>query len=137
MKNQSKALKMHLNNDMEKGHLKAKVIGQVALFFVTFLLLDTKFSSKYDRSGAKTQLLLLIGIDLLIHSKLWSQLGILRGRGVCVANSTSNFTSFILAIVFAKFYDNSLRTISILLFIAVFFFMSTGGITTMDRPWGV
>ncbi|GKV17702.1 hypothetical protein SLEP1_g28171 [Rubroshorea leprosula] len=121
MKNLSKALQMHLDNEVERGQPKAKVIGQVALFFATFLLLDTEFSSKYDNRGAKTQLLLLIGIDLLIRSKLWSQLGILRGRCVCVANSTSNFTFFILAIFFAKFYDNSLRTISVLLFIAVFF----------------
>ncbi|GKV17710.1 hypothetical protein SLEP1_g28178 [Rubroshorea leprosula] len=120
MKNLSRALQMHLNNEVAKGQLKAKVIGKLALFFATFLLLDTEFCSKYDKEGTKTQLLLLFGMGLLTNSKPWSQLGILHGRCVCVANSTSNFTFFILAIVFAKFYDDSLRTISVLLFIAVF-----------------
>ncbi|GKV17711.1 hypothetical protein SLEP1_g28178 [Rubroshorea leprosula] len=79
MKNLSRALQMHLNNEVAKGQLKAKVIGKLALFFATFLLLDTEFCSKYDKEGTKTQLLLLFGMGLLTNSKPWSQLGILHG----------------------------------------------------------
>ncbi|GKV17694.1 hypothetical protein SLEP1_g28163 [Rubroshorea leprosula] len=120
MKNLSKALQMHLNHEAEKGQPKTKLIGKLVLFSATFLLLDTEVSSKYDKRGIKTWLLLLIGTELLIFSEFWSQLGILRGRCGCVANSTSNFTFFILAIVFAKSYYNSLRSLSFMFFFAIY-----------------
>ncbi|GKV37144.1 hypothetical protein SLEP1_g45205 [Rubroshorea leprosula] len=121
MKNLSKALQMHLNNEAIKGQPKAKLIGKIALFSATFLMLDIEFSSKYDKKGTKTKLLLFIGLDLLISSELWCQLEIFHGKCGYMANSTSNFTFFILAIVFQKFYDNSLRSLSVVLFIAIFF----------------
>ncbi|GKV17699.1 hypothetical protein SLEP1_g28168 [Rubroshorea leprosula] len=120
MKNLSKALQMHLNHGAEKGQPKTQLLGRLALFSATFLLLDTEVSSKYDKRGFKAWLLLFIGIELLTFSKFWSQLGILHGRCDCVANSTSNFTSFILAIVFANFYNNSLRSLSCMFFIAIY-----------------
>ncbi|GKV17706.1 hypothetical protein SLEP1_g28175 [Rubroshorea leprosula] len=87
MKNLSRALQMHLNNEVAKGQLKAKVIGKLALFCATFLLLDTEFSSKYDKEGTKMQLLLLFGMGLLTNSKPWSQLGILLGS-VCFMSTS-------------------------------------------------
>ncbi|GKV17700.1 hypothetical protein SLEP1_g28169 [Rubroshorea leprosula] len=119
MKNLLKALQMHLNHEAEKGQPKTKLIGKLALFSATFLLLDTEISSKYDKRGVKMQLLLISGLELLKLSKLWSQLKILR-RCDCATNSISNFTFFILALVFTKFNDNSLRTLSSMLFIAIY-----------------
>ncbi|GLT30065.1 hypothetical protein SLA2020_048870 [Shorea laevis] len=49
MENISQALQMHFNNEAAKGQLKAKLMGKLALFFATFLLLDTELSSKYDK----------------------------------------------------------------------------------------
>ncbi|GLT26411.1 hypothetical protein SLA2020_014790 [Shorea laevis] len=72
MKNLSEVLQMHLNNAVTKGQLKAKLIGKLALFFATFLLLNTDFNSKYDKRGAKTLLLLHVALDVLTRSNLWS-----------------------------------------------------------------
>ncbi|GKV51352.1 hypothetical protein SLEP1_g58019 [Rubroshorea leprosula] len=121
MKNLSEALQMHFNNEAAKGQLKAKLIGKLTLFFAAFLLLDIELSSEYDKRGVKTQLLLLVGLDLLTRSKLWSELRILRQSCSCAINSTSNFTLFILALLFQKFYDNSLRSLGFMLSIAIFF----------------
>ncbi|GKV17717.1 hypothetical protein SLEP1_g28184 [Rubroshorea leprosula] len=120
MKNLSKALQIHFNNEAAKGQLKAKLIAKLALFFATFLLLDTELGSNIYKRGVKTQLL-FVGLHMLDYSKLWSELRILRGSCGCTTNSTSNFTLFILALLFAKFYDNSLRSLSSMLCIAVFF----------------
>ncbi|GKV17696.1 hypothetical protein SLEP1_g28165 [Rubroshorea leprosula] len=120
MKNLSKAVQMHLNHGAEKRQPKIQLLGKLALYSATFLLLDTEISSKYDKRGLKTWLLLLIGNDLLTNSEFWSQLGILRGRCGCVANLTSNFTFFILAIVFAKSYYNSLRSLIFMFFIVIY-----------------
>ncbi|GKV08928.1 hypothetical protein SLEP1_g20498 [Rubroshorea leprosula] len=120
MQNLSKALQMHLSHGAETRQLETELLGKLALFSATFLLLDTEVSSKYDKRGFKTQLLLRIGLELLKLSKLWSQLKLLRARCSYVTNLTSNFTFFILAIVFAKFYDNSLRILGSMLFIAIY-----------------
>ncbi|GKV47981.1 hypothetical protein SLEP1_g54829 [Rubroshorea leprosula] len=120
MKNLSEALEMHLHNEATKGQLKAKLVGKLAMFSAIFLLLNTELSSKYDRRGVKMQLLMLIGLGLLTHSKHWNQFKILRGRCSCMVNSTSNFIFFIIALLFAKFYDNSLRGLSAMLCISVF-----------------
>ncbi|GLT45665.1 hypothetical protein SLA2020_194810 [Shorea laevis] len=103
MKNLSKALELHLHNEAAKGQLKAKLVGKLALFSAMFFLLNTKLSSKYDKRGVKMQLLMLIGLGPLTHSKRWSQLKILHGRSSCMVNSTSNFIFFVIALLFAKF----------------------------------
>ncbi|GLT45663.1 hypothetical protein SLA2020_194790 [Shorea laevis] len=120
MKNLSKALELHLHNEAAKGQLKVKLVGKLALFSVMFFLLNTELSSKYDRRGVKMQLLMLIGLGPLTHSKHWGQLKILHGRCSCMVNSTSNFIFFVIALLFAKFYDSSLRGLSALLCISVF-----------------
>ncbi|GKV17725.1 hypothetical protein SLEP1_g28192 [Rubroshorea leprosula] len=43
MKNLSEALQRQFNNEAPKGHLKAKLIGKLALFSAAFLLLDIDF----------------------------------------------------------------------------------------------
>ncbi|GKV16202.1 hypothetical protein SLEP1_g54830 [Rubroshorea leprosula] len=120
MKNLSKVLEMHLHNEAAKGQLKAKLVGKLAMFSAIFLLENTELSSKYDGRGVKVQLLTIIGLGLLRHSKPWSQFKILLGRYNCMVNSTSNFIFFIIALLFAKFYDNSLRGLSAMLCISVF-----------------
>ncbi|GKV17692.1 hypothetical protein SLEP1_g28161 [Rubroshorea leprosula] len=121
MKNLSEALQMYFNNEVAKGQLKATLVGKLALFSATFLLLDTELGSKYDEKGVKTQLLLLAGVHILDNPKLWRELRILRGSCDCTTNSTSNFTFFILALLFARFCVNSLRSLSSMLCIAVYF----------------
>ncbi|GLT61597.1 hypothetical protein SLA2020_342930 [Shorea laevis] len=121
MKSLSKALQMHFNNEAAKGQLKVKLIGRLALFSAAFILLDSELSSKYDKKGVKTQSMLIVGLDLLTRPKFWSEFRILCGSFGCVTNSTSNFTFFILALLFAKFYDNSLRSLCSMLCIAVYF----------------
>ncbi|GKV26433.1 hypothetical protein SLEP1_g35733 [Rubroshorea leprosula] len=113
MKKLSEALKMHLAKEATMGQPMAKLIGKHALFSATFLLLDTKLCSKYDRRGIIMQFLLFIFLDLLTYPKRWSQLGIFRGWWGCTANSISNFICFILALFFGNFYENSLRSLSV------------------------
>ncbi|GKV16182.1 hypothetical protein SLEP1_g26863 [Rubroshorea leprosula] len=120
MKNLSEALEMHLLNKVAKGQLKAKLVNKFALFSTIFFLLNTELSSKYDRRGVITQLLMIIGLGLLTHSKSWSQFKILHGRSSCMVNSTSNFIFFIIALLFAKFYENSLKGLSAVLCVSVF-----------------
>ncbi|GKV16181.1 hypothetical protein SLEP1_g26862 [Rubroshorea leprosula] len=120
VKNLSEALEMHLHNEAANGQLKAKLVGKLALFSAIFLLQNIELSSKYDRRGVKMQLLMLISLGLLTHSKHWSQFKILHRRSNWMVNSTSNFIFFIIALPFAKFYDNSLRGLSAMLCISIF-----------------
>ncbi|GKV17703.1 hypothetical protein SLEP1_g28172 [Rubroshorea leprosula] len=50
MENLSKALQMHLNHETEKGQPKIKLIGRLALFSASFLLLDTEWYYDHEQT---------------------------------------------------------------------------------------
>ncbi|GKV41622.1 hypothetical protein SLEP1_g49128 [Rubroshorea leprosula] len=136
MRNASEALEMHLISDAEMGQPKAKLIGKLALLSTTFFLQGLELRFKYDKTGVITACFISICLSMLTFSYYWSKtLEILSRRWGCTSNSTLNFTCFILAICFEKFYDNTLRNIGAAFCMAVFILSLQGGVTPTNRPW--
>ncbi|GKV41633.1 hypothetical protein SLEP1_g49139 [Rubroshorea leprosula] len=121
MNSLSEALKMCLTNDAVMGQPTVKLICKFALSSAKILSQDSELRLKYDKSGKITACFALTCLFLVAFSESYGKkLKILYRRWGCTANSTSNFTWFILALPFQTYYGNSLKSLGVAFCLTIF-----------------